>query len=118
MRMDKLTIKSREAIEQMQHICASKHHSEMTTLHLLSALCAQPGTVTSLLERLGVKMPQIKSGLDAAMNRLPRVSGTEASMARELVQVLEACQKLATDMRDEYVSTEHMILAMMRELNS
>ena len=115
MRMDKLTIKSREAIEQMQHICASKHHSEMTTLHLLSALCAQPGTVTSLLERLGVKMPQIKSGLDAAMNRLPRVSGTEASMARELVQVLEACQKLATDMRDEYVSTEHMILAMMRE---
>ena len=113
MRLDKLTIKSREAIESMQSICAQLHHSELLSLHLLSALCKQGGIVNSLFERIGAK--GIQSSLDEALLKLPRVSGAEAAMSRELNNVFEASQSIARDMRDEYVSTEHFILAMARE---
>ncbi|MBQ9242300.1 MAG: ATP-dependent chaperone ClpB [Proteobacteria bacterium] len=113
MRLDKLTIKSREAIESMQRICSQRRNAELTTLHLLLALCQQGGIVTSLFERIGAKA--VQASTEEALNRLPRVNGTDASMARELNGVLEACQNIAEDMHDEYVSTEHMILAMARE---
>ncbi|MBQ9394206.1 MAG: ATP-dependent chaperone ClpB [Proteobacteria bacterium] len=113
MRLEKLTIKSREAIESMQKICAEFKHGEMTTLHLLDALCVQGGIVTSLLERIGVK--GVKTAVEETLKRLPRVTGADASMSRELSGVLEASQSIATDMKDEYVSTEHFILAMARE---
>ncbi len=113
MRLDKLTIKSREAIELMQQLCAQYKHGEFTSLHLLAALCQQGGIVTSLLDRIGVK--GIKSAVDEALRRLPRVTGTDASMSRELNTVLDACQSIASDMKDEYVSTEHLMLAMARE---
>ncbi len=113
MRLDKLTIKSREAIETMQQICSKQRHGELTTLHLLDALCIQGGIVASLLDRIGAK--GVQSATEAALERLPRVSGTDATMGRELNLVLEASQSIATDMKDEYVSTEHFILAMARE---
>ena len=113
MRLDKLTIKSREAIESMQRICANNQNSELTSLHLLDALCLQGGIVTSLFERIGVK--GVQAATEAAMLKLPRVSGTDATMSKELNNVLMASQDIAQDMRDDYVSTEHLILAMVRE---
>lgn len=113
MKLDKLTIKSREAIELMQNECESRHHAEMTSLHLLWALCGQEGIVTSLFNRIGAK--NVRNAVDEALSKLPRVTGTEATLSRELQTVLESSQNIARDMRDEYVSTEHFVLAMARE---
>lgn len=112
MRLDKLTIKSREAIENMQKIADQLHHGELSSLHLLKALCQQEGTVTSLLERVGVKTPQLMQLIDNELSRRPKVQGAEASVGRELGSVLEGAQAIANDMRDDYVSTEHFILSM------
>ena len=112
MRLDKLTIKSREAIESMQKIADQLHHGELSSLHLLKALCQQEGTVTSLLERVGVKTQQLMQLIDNELSRRPKVQGTEASGGRELGSVLEGAQAIANDMRDDYVSTEHFILSM------
>ena len=115
MRFDKLTIKSREAVEAAQRLCETNHNSELTSLHLLYALCEQGGIVSSILERIGVKTEAVRSQTKAAIDKLPRVSGTDAGLSRELNGVFETSQKLAGDMKDEYVSTEHFILAMVRE---
>ena len=115
MRFDKLTIKSREAIEQMQKICMTRKNPECTSLHLLAALIAQGGIVSSLFERIGVKPNQVTASLEGALGRLPVVSGSDATISRELNTVLTVSQDLAQEMRDDYVSTEHFILAMTRE---
>ncbi len=112
MRFDKLTIKSREAIEQMQKLAQQSHHSELSTLHLLKALCLQEGTVASLLERVGCKTVQLIGLIDAELAKKPKLQGADASVSRELNEVFEASQNLANDMHDDYVSTEHFILAM------
>lgn len=115
MRLDKLTIKSREAIEGMQKLCMSRKNPECTSLHLLASLIAPDSIVNSLLERIGIKANQVAANLEPALNRLPTVSGTDATISRELNGVLTASQDIAQSMNDEYVSTEHFILAMARE---
>ncbi len=115
MRLDKLTIKSREAIEGMQKLCMSRKNPECTSLHLLASLIAPDSIVNSLLERIGVKANQVAANLEPALNRLPTVSGTDATISRELSGVLTSSQDIAQSMNDEYVSTEHFILAMARE---
>lgn len=114
MRFDKLTIKSREALENMQKRCTSLKNAECTTLHLLDALLTQGSTVTSLFERIGVNQTQVKTQLDAALARLPVVTGTDATISRELNDTLTAAQDIAQEMHDDYTSTEHFILAMTR----
>ena len=103
MRFDKLTIKSREAIEQMQKICMTRKNPECTSLHLLAALIAQGGIVSSLFERIGVKPNQVTASLEGALGRLPVVSGSDATISRELNTVLTVSQDLAQEMRDDYV---------------
>lgn len=115
MRFDKLTIKSREAIETMQKTCTTRKNPECTSLHLLAALLTPGGIVNSLLERIGIKPSQVNAETEAALNRLPTVSGTDASISRDLNNVLTASQDIAQEMHDDYVSTEHFILAMARE---
>lgn len=117
MRFDNLTIKSREAIESMQHIYQSLHHAECTSLHLLKALLdqGQGSVVNSLLERIGIKPTQATQTTQDALARLPVVRGANEAMSRELNDVLNASQDIAQTMRDDYVSTEHFILAMARE---
>ncbi len=112
MRLDKLTIKSREAIENTKKLAQSSKHSELSSLHLLKALCDQEGTVPSLLERVGVKTVQLKQLIDNELFKKPKMQGAEPSLSSELSNVLETAQKLATDMHDDYISTEHFILAM------
>ena len=112
MRMDKLTIKSREAIEASERIARSLEHGDIGTLHLLRALSEQGGIVTSLLERVGVRVPDLLAATARELGKKPKVRGADLPLSSELSQLLEASQKRARDMKDEYVSTEHFILAM------
>ena len=115
MRMDKLTIKSQEALAAAGKAAEVSGHQEVTTEHLLAALVAQPeGVVGPLLGKLGVRLDALGRDLEAAIARLPKISGSgaETYLSKELRKALEAAEAEAHKLKDEYVSTEHLLLAI------
>ena len=117
MRMDKLTVKVQEALVSAQGIAGESGHAQFGPLHLLSALLRQEGGLAgALLERVGIPASRISSIVDSELNRLPSQSG-QAGMAMDpaLNAVLARADKEARDMKDEYVSIEHVLLALAQE---
>ena len=117
MRLDKLTIRAQEALGEAME-CASGHgHPEIGSLHILRALLGQEhGAVVSILQRLGVAGETLQAPVDEALAGLPRVSGSgagPAGLGREAHGMLEAAWKAAQNLRDEYLSTEHILLGML-----
>ena len=120
MRMDKFTIKVQEALQQAQQEAGSRNHSQVEVEHLLLVLLRQEeGVVSSVLEKLGVDPGQMVSALETVLNRVPTVSGPgEVFVSRGLQQVLEHAFSVASQMRDEYVSAEHILLAILEAKES
>ena len=114
MRMDKLTIKAQEALQRAQSVAGALQHSELTPLHLLAALLDdRDGIVRPLLGKLGVDADRIATVTQSELKRMPTVSGgSQLGASRELQQVLEGAQKEADRLKDEYLSTEHLLLAL------
>jgi ATP-dependent Clp protease ATP-binding subunit ClpB len=117
MRTDKLTIKSQEALGESQSLAASRGHSEIQPAHLLRALCNQPeGSTVPVLQKLGISLDQLGSALEAVLTRIPKVSGgAQPQISRALSRVLEKAFAEAETLKDEYVSTEHLLLAIAGE---
>ncbi len=115
MRFDKFTVKAQEALANAQSLAAEKQHGEVTALHVLSALLAdKEGIIRPLLAKLGVDAGQLDSGVEAQLDRLPSVSGgAQLGMARDVSEVLAIAQKEADRLKDEYVSTEHLLLGLI-----
>jgi ATP-dependent Clp protease ATP-binding subunit ClpB len=114
MRLDRLTTKSRDALTAAESVARAHDHQEVTTLHLLEALLEQEeGLVPALLERAGASSGAVRARLGAALDRLPRVRGGDTYVGRELKDVLDAAFGEADRLKDEYVSTEHLVLAML-----
>ncbi len=111
---DRLTTKTREAISAAQRMASSKGHVEMDSLHLLHALLnEQAGIVKPLLKSAGIPVTQLDSIVQSELDRLPS-SSTESSpgATRELQSIFEASAAAMTEMNDEFISTEHLLLAM------
>ncbi len=116
MRYDKFTIKSQEAVAEAQAQADRKGQQEITPLHLAASLVNQPeGIVRPILAKAGTPAPLILDGLERELNKLPRISGTGLTgyVGPELKTVLEIAQAEAEKMRDEFVSTEHLLLAIL-----
>src|SRR6185436_19020737 len=115
-RLDKFTVKSQEAVQRAQSLAAEKGHPEMDPLHLLAALLdEQEGVARPILEKVGVNVPQLKRQVDTELSRKPQVSGGSTPMAnKQLLAVLEASLKEATAMKDEFVSVEHLLMALTK----
>ena len=115
MRMDKLTIKSQEALAEALELASEKGHPEVTAMHLLRALTGQEqGAVASILQRIGIAPGQALSTADAALDRLPKVSGGgQPGLGRDANQAMEAGWKQAQRLKDEYLSTEHILLGIL-----
>jgi len=116
MRLDKLTIKTQEALSDALGRASDQGHAEITPLHLLSALSEQEGgAVQSILQRLGVPSAQLKGALAEATTRLPRVSGSSGNpgLNQEAQQVLDLAWKAAQGLKDEYLSTEHVLIGIL-----
>ncbi len=114
-RMDKLTVKAQEAIQHAQRAAENRNHQQLQPLHLLAALLEETdGIIRPLMQKIGANQQQLKSIVDAELQRLPAVSGSNAQVAptRAFMDVLEQAQKLADGMKDQYVSTEHLLLAL------
>jgi ATP-dependent Clp protease ATP-binding subunit ClpB len=114
---DKMTVKAQEAVAKAQEIAAQHENQAIEPLHLLSALIhQQDGVVTPLLTRLGIRNEVLSQDLEREINRLPKVQGYgQQHMGRALNQVLERSFEEAKNFKDEYVSTEHLFLAIAAE---
>jgi ATP-dependent Clp protease ATP-binding subunit ClpB len=118
MRTERFTTRSQEAIAAAQQLAEGEGHAELTNLHLLLSLVDQPeGVVPAVLERLGVQPAALAEQARAALGRLPRVSGggTQLTLSNEARRVLSDAHPLAERMHDEYVSTEHLLLAIIED---
>jgi ATP-dependent Clp protease ATP-binding subunit ClpB len=116
-RFDKLTIKAQEALQSAQEIAQKLNHQEVDCEHLLSALIQQPdGLVRPLLEKLGLAPDAILQKLDDELNRRPQVHGAaETYLSKSLRQALDAAQAHADKLKDQYVSTEHLLLGLAEQ---
>jgi ATP-dependent Clp protease ATP-binding subunit ClpB len=115
-RFDKLTIKAQEAVGRAQSLAADRGHTQIDPLHLLSALLAESdGIVGSLVDRIGANRAQLERIIESELGHFAKVSGGAPPQGSpELNQVLEAAQREADAMKDEFVSIEHLLLALAK----
>ena len=111
---DKLTVKSQEAIQAAASTAGENGNPEVLPLHLLAALLEdREGVVLPVLEGAGVRAQELLHGVNTAISKLPKVSGgTQPGMSSALQKVLDRASKEADAFKDEYVSTEHLLLAL------
>ncbi|MCA1684756.1 MAG: AAA family ATPase, partial [Planctomycetia bacterium] len=114
-RFEKLTLKSQEAVQNAQGIARDRGQQKIEPMHLLAALLdPDQGVIRSLLSQLGVNPAQVLKAAEEGLSSLPKVSGAETSLGQDLVRVLDAAQDEADRMKDQYVSVEHLLLALTR----
>jgi len=119
LRFDKMTVKAQEAVQESQEIAARHENQAIEPLHLLVALVEQKdGVVPPLLARLGIRNELLMQDVDREINKLPKVQGFgQHHMSRALNDVLERSFDEAEKFKDEYVSTEHLFLAIAAKEN-
>ena len=118
MRLDKLTTKSQEALQQAQSLAEKRNHQAIDVEHLLFALLGQKeGVVLSLLQKLGAPMSSLTERLQKALDRVPQVTGStgQAFITPRLKKTIEAAEAEAEALKDDYVSAEHLLLAMLQD---
>ena len=118
MRLDKFTIKSQELIQNAQGLAAQQHNQQIEPEHLLGAMLAEKeGVARAILRKLGVSPDGVAQEATLALERLPKVSGAvgEAYLSPRSRAVLDAAFAEAAKMKDEYVSIEHLLLAVVDE---
>ncbi|MDA0659622.1 MAG: ATP-dependent chaperone ClpB [Planctomycetota bacterium] len=115
-RMDKLTIKAQEAVANAQSTASDNGHPQIEPLHLLSALISESeGIVPPLLQKIGVDARRLSSSVESEMKRLPQSSGGSLpNLSNALSQVLEQAMTIGQSMKDDFVSTEHLLLALTK----
>src|SRR3954447_16826169 len=115
MQLDRFTQKSREALEAALRLAADRRHTEASPEHLLWALLDQPeGIVTPVLKRVDADVAGLRRDLGAALESRPTITAgaREPSSARELLDVLREAEREAGRMHDDYISAEHLLLAL------
>jgi ATP-dependent Clp protease ATP-binding subunit ClpB len=115
---DKLTVKSQEAIQGAAGHAAENGNPEVLPVHLMAALLEdKEGVVIPVLEKVGAGVQQLLAAVNAAIAKLPKVQGAsqQPGMGSALTKVLDQAFKEADNFKDEYVSTEHLLLALAKQ---
>lgn len=114
MNYEKLTQKSAECLRASQSLAVEKGNQQITSLHILSSLISDPdGIIYQILNDLNINFDYLKRDLEQAINALPKISPiNEAYFAPETDRMLNLAENIAKQMKDEYVSVEHLFLAM------
>jgi ATP-dependent Clp protease ATP-binding subunit ClpB len=118
MRLDKFTVKAQEALQTAQSLADQRGHQTLEPEHLLLALLQQrEGVVAPVLGKLGVRADALQRELDAEVAKIPQVRGGASGqyLGERLRQTLERAQGEAERLKDEYVSTEHLLVAIAQE---
>ena len=115
MRFDRFTQKAQEAVLEAQNLAQEYKHPQVDAEHLLKALMEQEGgVVPSVLDKIGVDRALLAQSVEQELARKPRAYGgaVQVGMSPALAGILEEAEKIAENMRDEYTSTEHLLMAM------
>ena len=117
MKFDKLTLKSQEAVQEAQRLAREASHQEIDGEHLLLALIGQDESlVPELLTRIGLPPAQLKPDLDKELARRHKVQGGgDPYASRDLQKALDAAHAEATKLKDDFISTEHLLLGLLDE---
>ncbi|MBZ0155864.1 MAG: ATP-dependent chaperone ClpB [Alphaproteobacteria bacterium] len=118
MRLDKLTVKSQEALQEAQRLAERKGNQQLDVEHLLYAFLEdESGIAGQILQRIGVDIHKLKADINKEIERFPKVSGAtplgQIYLAPRLKSVLERAYEEATHLTDEYISIEHLLLAIV-----
>jgi ATP-dependent Clp protease ATP-binding subunit ClpB len=115
MDLEKLTVRSGEALRDAQRLAAERNNQQVGSAHLLLTLLGQAeGVVYPVLQKAGIAPQDLRRAAEAALDSLPKVYGTgEPYLSRELTAILEKAFEEAANLGDTYLSTEHMLLAMV-----
>ncbi len=118
MQFDKFTLKSQKAIQAAQQLAKDSNHQEIHTAHLAKAIVIEPeGIVVPVLQKMGADPSLVLMDINQLLEKIPRVSGQGAGqsyVSRELQQILDNSFAVAKQMQDEYVSQEHLFLAILK----
>lgn len=118
MEISRYTQKSKEALTLAQHIAAERHHQELTAKHLMAALLSQEGGMAPrFIEHMGVNLTLVTNKIEELLRKLPAVTGYDGAMhmGGSLARVLARAEKEAGEMKDDYVSVEHFLLAIFED---
>ncbi|MDY0191220.1 MAG: ATP-dependent chaperone ClpB [Desulfuromonas sp.] len=118
MNRDQLTRNSQQAIQQAQQLAMERQHADIDVEHLLVALVEQSdGLIPRLLEKMGVALPPLRQELNSLLEKRASVSGSgqKVYMSQRLDRLLTRAQREAEGLKDEYISVEHLLLAMAGE---
>src|SRR5450759_1776283 len=115
MNLNKFTIKSQEAVQNAQEIASSYGNQSIEPEHLLAALVQDSqGIVIPILQKLGANVNYIKIKVNEVLEKLPKIQGANHQFASSTLQLFfDQAQKEAENLKDEFVSTEHLILALL-----
>ena len=115
-RFDKFTIKAQEAVQNAVELAGSRGNPQVTPVHLLHCLVAErEGIVRPLLEKIGVDRGHLERIIEAELSHLPKVSGgAQPQPDQELIKVFEAATAESAAMKDEFVSTDHLLLGLVK----
>lgn len=117
MRIDKFTQKGQEALLEAQNLAQKYNHPAVKPDHLLKVLVEQEGgVVLSVLKRIGVDIDVLQQRIDETLDRLPRATGAsvQIGMDQDLASLVDEAEAIVDKMKDDYTSTEHILLAMVQ----
>ncbi len=116
MRHDQLTVKAGEALQAAQEKASSAGHAQLEPLHLLVSLLDEGSEggniVPAILEKIGARADRVRQIAETELARNPRVSGGQLALSSEMQQVMRQAQTEADQLKDKYISTEHLLLAL------
>ena len=114
---EKYTAKAQQAMQAAQQLAAMKYHQEFNSLHLMLALAKEPeGLLATIFADCQVDLPMLKVKLEAELNKIPQVKGQERlSMGVDLARVIGKAREYSGSMKDEFISTEHLLLALVTD---
>ncbi|MGC8481893.1 MAG: Clp protease N-terminal domain-containing protein, partial [Acidimicrobiales bacterium] len=116
---NKWTLKTREAVEGAIGIASQRSNPEVVLAHLGLALISQDdGLAVPILQALGQQVPAIRNRLEEEIARLPRSYGTQPQLSRVVRDLLDRADSIRSEMGDDYLSVEHLMLAMPETFGS
>src|ERR1700733_8884476 len=114
---NKLTVKTQEALQAAAEIASNYSNSQIEPEHLLAALIQDPeGVATSVLRKMGMNIDQLRIRVTGLLEGLPKISGAGSASqfaSNNLNKLFDTARKEAEALKDEYVSTEHLLLALL-----
>lgn len=121
MNLEKFTLKAQKAVQAAVDVASGNNHQAVTPAHILMALLTDTdNVVNTILNKVGVRLPQLKSELEGRIDKLPVVKGASVSgqyLANDTKELFDRSQSSADEMGDEYISSEHILIGMLETQN-